>query len=45
MDCSVGGTNGAFMAYREQSYSYGKTTTGYFLRKLLDEKLIDVKRY
>ena len=31
------------MAYREQSYSYGKTTTGYFLRKLLDEKLIDVK--
>ncbi len=43
MDCSVGGTNGAFMAYREQSYSYGKTTTGYFLRKLLDEKLIDVK--
>lgn len=42
MDCSVGGTNGEFMAYREQSYSYGKTTTGYFLRKLLDEKLIDV---
>lgn len=43
MDCSVGGTNGAFMPYREQSYSYGKTTTGYFLRKLLDENLIDVK--
>lgn len=43
MDCSVNGTNGAFMAYREQPYSYGKTTTGYFLRKLLDEKLIDVK--
>ncbi len=42
MDCSVGGTNGEFMAYREQSYSYGKTTTGYFLRKLLDEKLTDV---
>lgn len=43
MDCSVNGTNGAFMPYREQPYSYGKTTTGYFLRKLLDEKLIDVK--
>lgn len=43
MDCSVNGTNGAFMAYREQPYSYGKTTTGYFLRKLLDEKLLDVK--
>ena len=43
MDCSVGGTNGAFMAYREQSYSYGKTTTGYFLRKLLDEKQIESK--
>lgn len=42
MDCSVGGKNGEFMAYREQSYSYGKTTTGYFLRKLLDEKLLDV---
>ncbi|MEF9923859.1 MAG: RagB/SusD family nutrient uptake outer membrane protein [Muribaculaceae bacterium] len=43
MDCSVGGKNGAFMAYKEQSYSYGKTTTGYFLRKLLDENLTDVK--
>ena len=43
MDCSVNGVNGAFMPYREQPYSYGKTTTGYFLRKLMDEKLIDVK--
>lgn len=43
MDCSVGGTNGAFMSYREQPYSYGKTTTGYFLRKLMDETLTDVK--
>lgn len=42
MDCSVGGKNGEFMAYRDQSYSYGKTTTGYFLRKLLNEKLLDV---
>lgn len=43
MDCSVGGTNGAFMAYREQPYSYGKTTTGYFLRKLLDESHTDIQ--
>ncbi len=43
MDCCVGGKNGEFMAYREQAYSYGKTTTGYFLRKLLDEKLTDIK--
>ena len=43
MDCSVGGTNGEFMAYREQPYSYGKTTTGYFLRKLIDESHLDLK--
>lgn len=43
MDCSVNGVNGEFMAYREQPYSYGKTTTGYFLRKLLDENLTDLK--
>lgn len=43
MDCSVNGKNGEFMPYREQPYSYGKTTTGYFLKKLLDENLIDVK--
>lgn len=42
MDCSVGGTNGEFMPYREQPYSYGKTVTGYFLRKLLNEKLTDI---
>lgn len=42
MDCSVGGINGEFMSYREQPYSYGKTTTGYFLRKLLDENLSDI---
>src|SRR5690606_4896836 len=40
---SVGGTYGTFMAYRAQPYSYGHTTTGYFLRKLMDESLIDIK--
>ncbi len=43
MQNSVGGTNGTFMAYRAEPYSYGLTTTGYFLRKLMDEKLIDLK--
>ena len=42
MENSVGGINGTFIAYRAEPYSYGKTTTGYFLRKLMDEKLIDV---
>ena len=37
MDCSVGGTNGASWLIVNEPYSYGKTTTGYFLRKLLDE--------
>ncbi|NLD24232.1 MAG: RagB/SusD family nutrient uptake outer membrane protein, partial [Bacteroidales bacterium] len=43
MDNSVNGEYGTFMAYRAQPYSYGHTTTGYFLRKLMDESLIDVK--
>lgn len=43
MDCSVDGTNGVFMDYGSQGYSYGKTTTGYFLKKLLDETLTDLK--
>ena len=43
MQNSVGGINGTFMAYRAEPYSYGHTTTGYFLKKLMDEKLIDLK--
>lgn len=43
MQNSVNGTNGTFMAYRAQPYSYGHTTTGYFLRKLMDESLTDIK--
>lgn len=43
MENSVNGTNGTFMAYRAQPYSYGFTTTGYFLKKLLDENLTDIK--
>ena len=43
MDCSTDGENGVFIPYREQPTVYGKTTTGYFLRKLLDENLTDIK--
>lgn len=43
MQNSVNGTNGTFMAYRAQPYTYGHTTTGYFLKKLMDESLIDIK--
>lgn len=43
MDCTVGGTNGNFMVYGSAPYSYGMTTTGYFLRKMLDENLTDYR--
>lgn len=43
MDCSEDGVNGVYMDYDSQGYSWGKTTTGYFLKKLLDETLIDVQ--
>lgn len=43
MDCSVGGANGEYMDYGSAPYSYGKTTTGYFLRKLIDENHTDLK--
>lgn len=43
MDCTVNGTNGEFMKYGSAPYSYGKTTTGYFLRKFIDEKHTDLK--
>ena len=43
MDCSVGGTNGAYVEYGTVPYSYGKTTTGYFLRKMIDETHTDLR--
>jgi hypothetical protein len=42
MENSVGGTNGRYMAYREDTYAQGRTTTGYYLRKLRDENLRDL---
>lgn len=43
MDCSVGGTKGAFVQYGTVPYSYGMTTTGYFLRKMVDESHTDLR--
>lgn len=43
MQNSVNGTYGMFMAYRAQPYTYGYTTTGYYLRKLMDESHTDLK--
>jgi starch-binding outer membrane protein, SusD/RagB family len=42
MQNSVNGTYGMFMAYRAQPYTYGYTTTGYYLRKLMDESHTDL---
>src|SRR5690606_6804064 len=37
MENSVDGTNGRYMGYTEQPTPEGRTTTGYYLRTLLDE--------
>ena len=37
MENSVGGTNGRFMGYREDTYTKGRTVTGYYLKKFRDE--------
>lgn len=43
MDCKVNGTNGSFVEYGSVPYSYGMTTTGYFLRKMVDENHTDLR--
>ena len=43
MQCSVNGTYGSYMEYSTAPYSYGQTTTGYFLRKLVDESHTDLR--
>jgi hypothetical protein len=42
MQNSVDGTNGRYMEYRAEAYPKGKTTTGYYLRKLRDEAHTDL---
>lgn len=42
MENSVNGTNGAYLEYGSETYPKGKTTTGYYLRKLRDESLTQI---
>lgn len=46
MENCVDGTNGRYMAYREDTQAKGRTTTGYYLRKMLDESntTLDIRR-
>lgn len=37
MDITVTGNHGRYMDYRSDNYANGRTVTGYYLRKLLDE--------
>jgi len=45
MQNSVGGNYGRFMSYREDVYAKGRTTTGYYLRKLMNESQTDLLTY
>ncbi|WP_215224666.1 RagB/SusD family nutrient uptake outer membrane protein [Echinicola shivajiensis] len=45
LENTVNGTNGRYMAYREDTYAKGRTTTGYYLRKFLDESHRDLVTY
>ncbi|MGM0621414.1 MAG: RagB/SusD family nutrient uptake outer membrane protein, partial [Bacteroidota bacterium] len=45
MENSVDGTNGRYMGYRDDTYTKGRTTTGYYLRKYRDEEHTDLVTY
>lgn len=45
MENSVDGTNGRYMGYREDTYTKGRTVTGYYLRKYRDEEHTDLVTY
>jgi hypothetical protein len=45
MQNSVGGNYGRFMGYREDVYAKGRTVTGYYLRKLMNESHTDLITY
>lgn len=45
MENSLNGTNGRYMGYRENTYAQGRTTTGYYLKKLRDEENTDLVTY
>ena len=45
MENSVNGTNGRYMDYRSESYTQGRTVTGYYLKKFRDESNEDLTTY
>lgn len=45
MQNSVDGKFGRYMGYREDTYAKGRTTTGYYLRKLMNEEHTDIVSY
>ncbi len=45
MENSENGTNGRYMGYRADTYTKGRTVTGYYLRKLRDEAHTDLETF
>lgn len=45
LENSVNGEAGRYMDYRENTYTQGRTVTGYYLRKWRDEDLTDLTTY
>ncbi|MFZ5429102.1 MAG: RagB/SusD family nutrient uptake outer membrane protein [Bacteroidota bacterium] len=45
MENCVDGTNGRYMGYRDDTYAKGRTTTGYYLRKFMNESHTDLITY
>lgn len=45
MENCIDGTYGKYMGYRDDTYAKGRTTTGYYLRKLRDEAHTDLVTY
>jgi len=45
MENSVGGTNGRYMGYRDNTYTQGRTVTGYYLKKFREESNTTLSTY
>lgn len=45
MENCVDGTNGKYLGYRDDTYTKGRTVTGYYLRKYRDEAHTDLVTY
>ena len=45
MENCVGGTNGRYMGYRDDTYPQGRTVTGYYLKKFRDESNTDLTTF